>query len=137
MRAPDLGAVSGARKTLNIMWRSGSEDSSQALWLLTPVQLSILLIHWAGFRQELWRKFGAASLKDWLYPPEGLAAFEAWDPENLLTLARMWQAGDIGDVGGNGDYREALGGLRRECWLCQRKPTNISHLKMGERRSSI
>jgi homoserine acetyltransferase len=47
---------------------------------------------------------GAASLKDWLYPLEGKAAHEAWAPEDLLTLARMWQAGNIGDVGGNGDY---------------------------------
>jgi hypothetical protein len=65
-----------------------------AAWLTSP--------EW--FRQELWRKMGAASLKDWLYPLEGKAAHEAWAPEDLLTLARMWQAGNIGDVGGNGDY---------------------------------
>ncbi|TVY31147.1 Homoserine O-acetyltransferase [Lachnellula hyalina] len=72
-----------------------------AAWLTSP--------EW--FRQELWRKVGAASLKDWLYPPEGKAGHEAWDPEDLVTLARMWQAGNIGDVGGNGDYREALKGI--------------------------
>jgi homoserine acetyltransferase len=63
------------------------------------------------FRQELWREFGAESLKDWLYPAEGKSPHEAWDPEDFLTLARMWQAGNIGDVGGNGDYREALKGI--------------------------
>ncbi|TVY73492.1 Homoserine O-acetyltransferase [Lachnellula suecica] len=63
------------------------------------------------FRQELWRGSGAKSLEEWLYPPEGKAPHEAWDAEDLLTLARMWQAGNIGNVGGNGDYREALKGI--------------------------
>ena len=44
-------------------------------------------------------------------------AFLGWDPEDLLILARMWQAGDIGvlledhqsgDGGKGGDYREVL-----------------------------
>jgi len=60
------------------------------------------------FRQELWKKFGAVSLKDWLHPRPGKGPFESWDPEDLLVLARMWQAGDVGTVGGNGDYKKAL-----------------------------
>ncbi|KAL8733205.1 MAG: hypothetical protein Q9166_002222 [cf. Caloplaca sp. 2 TL-2023] len=35
-------------------------------------------------------------------------AFEAWDPEDLLVLARMWQAGDIGKTRDDGDYLKAL-----------------------------
>jgi len=60
------------------------------------------------FRQELWKKLGAKSLQEWLHPPIGTTSWETWDPEDLLTLARMWQAGDIGGVAGNGDHREAL-----------------------------
>jgi homoserine acetyltransferase len=69
-----------------------------AAWLSSP--------EW--FRQELWRKGGAKSLKEYLHPPPGLGPFESWDPEDLLVLARMWQAGDVGTVGGNGDYKKAL-----------------------------
>lgn len=67
-----------------------------AAWLTSP--------EW--FRQELWKNLGAKSLQDWLYPSE--ASFESWDAEDLLVLARMWQAGDIGTVAGDGDYKKAL-----------------------------
>ncbi len=67
-----------------------------AAWLTSP--------EW--FRQGLWREFGAKSLKEWLYPPE--APFETWDAEDLLVGGRMWQAGDIGSVAGDGDYIKAL-----------------------------
>jgi homoserine O-acetyltransferase len=63
------------------------------------------------FRQELWRKFGATSLKDWLNPPAGAGPFEDWDAEDILTMGRMWQEGDIGAITGNGDYRKALEGI--------------------------
>lgn len=69
-----------------------------AAWLTSP--------EW--FRQELWRSWGWKSLKEYLHPPSGLGPFEAWDPEDLLVLARMWQAGDVGTVGGNGDFKKAL-----------------------------
>jgi homoserine acetyltransferase len=74
-----------------------------AAWLTSP--------EW--FRQELWRKMGAASLREWLYPPLGEMGFESWDAEDLLLLARMWQAGDVGTVvGGSGGYRAALAGVQ-------------------------
>lgn len=60
------------------------------------------------FRQELWTKFGAESLQKWLYPAEGKAPFESWDAEDLLVLARMWQAGDVGTLHPSGDYKKAL-----------------------------
>lgn len=64
------------------------------------------------FRQELWREWlGVSSLKEWLYPAPGNGPFESWDAEDLLTLARQWQASDVGAVGGNGDYRKALEGV--------------------------
>jgi homoserine acetyltransferase len=69
-----------------------------AAWLSSP--------EW--FRQELWRKGGAKSLKEYLHPAPGLGPYEAWDPEDLLVLARMWQAGDVGTVSGTGDYKQAL-----------------------------
>lgn len=63
------------------------------------------------FRQELWRNSGARSLHEWLHPPVGSMSYEKWDPEDLLVQARMWQAGDVGAVAGNGDYKEALRGV--------------------------
>jgi homoserine acetyltransferase len=72
-----------------------------AAWLTSP--------EW--FRQELWREIGAESLKAWLHPAAGKASFESWDAEDLLVLARMWQAGNVGDVGGEGDYRKGLEGV--------------------------
>ncbi len=41
-----------------------------------------------------------------MYPKED--SVEDWDPEDLIVMARMWQAGDVGDVVGDGDYRKAL-----------------------------
>ena len=74
-------------------------ERAYAAWLTSP--------EW--FRQELWRQEkGDSSLKEWLYPPPGKGSFEDWDPEDLLVLARQWQAGDVGAVGGGGDYRKAL-----------------------------
>jgi homoserine O-acetyltransferase len=63
------------------------------------------------FRQELWRNTGARTLHDWLHPAMGTTNWETWDAEDLLVLARMWQAGDVGAVGGGGEYREALRGV--------------------------
>jgi homoserine acetyltransferase len=69
-----------------------------AAWLTSP--------EW--FRQELWRKFGAESLRQWLYPADGEGAFESWDAEDLLVHARMWQNGDVGSLTSHGDYKKAL-----------------------------
>jgi homoserine acetyltransferase len=70
-----------------------------AAWLTSP----------AWFREELWREWlSVGSLKEWLYPADGDGNFESWDAEDLLTLARQWQAGDVGVVGGDGNYQKAL-----------------------------
>ena len=34
--------------------------------------------------------------------------FEEWDAEDLLVLARMWQAGDVGSLRADGDVEGAL-----------------------------
>ena len=60
------------------------------------------------FRQELWRSSGAQSLHEWLHPPIGWMSYEKWDPEDLIVMVRMWQAGNVGDVAGDGDYKKAL-----------------------------
>ena len=83
-----------------------------AAWLTSP--------EW--FRQNLWKQFGAASLKDWLHPPEGTAVFEGWDAEDLIAMARMWQAGDVGTVAGAGDYRKALEGITARALIMRTYP---------------
>ena len=69
----------------------------------------------AWFREELWKNVGAESLHDWLYPD--VASYESWDPEDLITLARMWQAGDVGTVAGDGDYKKVLAGVTAKVLL--------------------
>ncbi len=38
-------------------------------------------------------------------------AFEEWDAEDVLVLARMWQGGDVGVTRADGDYEEAMRGV--------------------------
>ncbi|KAF2171119.1 hypothetical protein M409DRAFT_64073 [Zasmidium cellare ATCC 36951] len=59
------------------------------------------------FRLELWRVLGAGSLHEWLEME--VRSSEEWDAEDLIVLARMWQKGDVGAVGGGGDWKAALG----------------------------
>ena len=63
------------------------------------------------FRERLWEKsMGFQSIEDWIKgAPE--EAFATWDPEDVLILARMWQAGDIGTTREDGDYTKALGSI--------------------------
>ncbi|CZT17733.1 uncharacterized protein RCC_03570 [Ramularia collo-cygni] len=91
------------------------------------------------FRQELWRGSGAKSLKEWLHPP--VSSYESWDPEDLIVLARMWQAGDVGDVAGDGDYKAALGlitakvlvipGMTDQYFLATDGESEVEYLKHG------
>ena len=60
------------------------------------------------FRERQWeKKLGYKSIEDYIYGNTE-ATFEAWDAEDLLVLARMWQAGDIGAIEEDGDYTKAL-----------------------------
>lgn len=75
---------------------------------------------------------GVDSLKEWLYPAKGKGPFENWDAEDLLTLARQWQAGDVGVVGGGGDYRKALGGVKARVLIMPSKTDQYFDWKDGE-----
>ncbi|KAH8811794.1 homoserine acetyltransferase family protein [Xylogone sp. PMI_703] len=68
------------------------------------------------FRQELWRNLGAKSLEEWLPGKDG-GRYNTWDARDLLVLARMWQAGDVGAVGGDGDWQAALRGITARVML--------------------
>ena len=37
-----------------------------------------------------------------------MAALEGWGAEDLIVMARMWQAGDVGAMAGMGNHRKAL-----------------------------
>ena len=39
-------------------------------------------------------------------------SFEEWDAEDVLILARMWQAGDVGTTRDDGSYEKALGAIQ-------------------------
>ena len=62
----------------------------------------------AWFRKRLWEKsLGYKSIEDYI-KGNSETAFEDWDAEDVLILARMWQAGDIGVTSEDGDYTKAL-----------------------------
>lgn len=67
----------------------------------------------AWFREEKWRGLGFESVEGWI---GGMAekSFEGWDPDDVVILARMWQAADVGKVvdgkGGGDVWKRALGG---------------------------
>ncbi|RFU34203.1 hypothetical protein B7463_g2117, partial [Scytalidium lignicola] len=68
------------------------------------------------FRQELWRVSGAKSVEEWL-PDKNAGGYYTWDAKDMLVLARMWQAGDVGTVGGGGDWKAALEGVTARVML--------------------
>jgi homoserine O-acetyltransferase len=82
-----------------------------------------------------------SSLAAFLHPAPGKATYESWDPEDLLVLARMWQAGDIGTIGGNGDYTKALEGITARVLVMpsqtdqyfppEDSENEVQHLKQG------
>lgn len=65
----------------------------------------------AWYRERLWEKaLGFASVEEYLRGGPD-KAFQGWDPEDLLILARQWQAGDISKVKGKMGYEDALGSI--------------------------
>ena len=83
------------------------------------------------FRQELWRTTGAESLKVYMYP--AVSGYDSWDAEDLLVLAKMWQAGDVGAVGGDGDYRKALEGVTARVLVMPGQTDQYFDWKDGEK----
>ena len=69
------------------------------------------------FRERLWHKaLGYRSIADWIADgPETMVA--DWDPEDVLILVRMWQAGDIGTTRDDGDYTKALESIKAKVLL--------------------
>lgn len=66
----------------------------------------------AWFRQRQWEKsLGFGSVEEYIANTME-KTFEDWHPEDVLVLARMWQAGDVGVTIDSGSYEEALRGIR-------------------------
>ena len=62
----------------------------------------------AWFRERVWQKQLGFKTLDEFIKAEWEESFESWDAEDLLVLARMWQAGDVGTLREDGDYTKAL-----------------------------
>lgn len=63
------------------------------------------------YREELWRKSeGHSSVAENVDAAQDGSL--DWDPEDLLVLARMWQAGDIGVLSDDGKYETTLAGIK-------------------------
>lgn len=65
------------------------------------------------FDEEKWRELGYESLEAWDEDSTG-PKYEGWYADNLLSMLRMWQAGDVGACFGGGgkarmDLKDALG----------------------------
>ena len=61
----------------------------------------------AWFREKLWQtKMGYKTVEEFIDNWE--QGFESWDPEDLLVLARMWQAADVGSLRDDGNFEKAL-----------------------------
>lgn len=66
----------------------------------------------AWFRERHWEKsLGYKSIDEYIRKGSE-TAFEHWDAEDALVLARMWQAGDIGKTRADGDYTKALADIQ-------------------------
>jgi homoserine acetyltransferase len=75
---------------------------------------------------------GSETLVDWIHPPAGESGFEIWDAEDILTMGRMWQAGDVGAVAGNGDWRKALEGVTARVMVMPSKTDQYFSVDDGE-----
>ena len=64
------------------------------------------------FREKLWQtKLGHASVEEFI-KADWETAFTTWDAEDVLILARMWQAGDVGTLRKDGNFEKALGDIK-------------------------
>lgn len=59
------------------------------------------------FRERKFESMGSEDVEDFIRA-QWEDSFESWDAEDLLILARMWQAGDVGKTREDGDYLKAL-----------------------------
>ena len=66
----------------------------------------------AFFRERQWEKsLGFGSVEEYIANTME-KAFEDWHAEDVLILACMWQAGDVGVTRDDGSYEEALRGIQ-------------------------
>lgn len=66
----------------------------------------------AWFRERQWEKsLGFGSVEEYITNVME-KSFEEWDAEDVLILARMWQAGDVGTTRDDGSYEKALGAIQ-------------------------
>jgi homoserine O-acetyltransferase len=96
----------------------------------------------AWYRERHWEKsLGYKSIEDYI-THDSEPAFEDWDAEDVLILARMWQAGDIGVTREDGDYEKALRGIEArvlvmpcrtdQYFLVADSEVEMRHLRRGE-----
>ena len=66
----------------------------------------------AWFREKVWQtKLGFKTVDDFM-KSQWEGSFESWDAEDLLVLARMWQAADVGALRDDGDFEKALASIK-------------------------
>ncbi|KAL8753364.1 MAG: hypothetical protein Q9184_005444 [Pyrenodesmia sp. 2 TL-2023] len=95
----------------------------------------------AWFRERKFESMGFDNVESFIQA-EWEDSFESWDAEDLLILARMWQAGDVGKTREDGDYLKALEGIEAKVLVMPSRTdtyfppedseTEVKHLKHGE-----
>lgn len=65
----------------------------------------------AWYREKCYQKLGHQDLQSYL-KAHSETMLKGWDAEDVLILARMWQAGDIGKFSDDGDYGKALASIK-------------------------
>jgi homoserine acetyltransferase len=83
------------------------------------------------FEASGWKHFGSPTLQAWL--DAAGENYADWDPEDVLLLARMWQAGNVGSVGGDGDWTHALAGIRSRVLIMPCRTDQYFTPKQSER----
>ncbi|KAL8670904.1 MAG: hypothetical protein Q9168_004571 [Polycauliona sp. 1 TL-2023] len=93
------------------------------------------------FRERQFEKSGFSNVEDYI-KANWEDDFETWDPEDLLILARMWQAGDIGKIRDDGDHLKALESIQAKLLVMPARTdtyfppedseVEMQHLKHGE-----
>lgn len=95
----------------------------------------------AWYRERLWeKKLGHKSVEDYINCSE--KGFDDWDAEDVLILARMWQAGDVGATREDGNFTKALEAIESrmlvmpgrtdQYFLVADSEVEMKHLKKAE-----
>ncbi|KAL8926208.1 MAG: hypothetical protein Q9208_003111 [Pyrenodesmia sp. 3 TL-2023] len=95
----------------------------------------------AWFRERKFESMGFDDVESFIQA-EWEDSFESWDAEDLLILARMWQAGDVGKTREDGDFLKALEGIEAKLLVMPSRTdtyfppedseTEVKHLQHGE-----